>query len=552
MKNRLPLRAYLLAVLVIAGCAAFVHAQTLTVLYVYPETDRNNTGILAPGIMSQGQDGQLYTTDVSDGTMNQGSVFRMTTSGQLTTVYNFCIQSSCTDGSFPNGGVTLGFDGNLHGTTQSGGANGVGTVFKVSPSGKLITQFSFDNLNDDSVPTYPVFQGQDGNYYGVSIGQYNGQYGAFFKVTPAGALTTLLDFNFTNGDLPNLPTQGTDGNFYGTTELGGSTDEGVIYRISPKGAITVLHTFTGYPGDGNLPVGQLVQANDGNFYGVTYKGGTYNQGSIFRITSKGTYTLLYSFQYISPSLDGAFPLSGLILGSDGNLYGTTSQGGTHGNYGTIYQVTTSGTETVVYSFCALANCADGFGLQTPLVQHTNGTFYGSTTGNSLGGSVFYSLDTGLGAFVNLVNWENKVGKSIGILGQGFTGASNVSFNGVSATFKVVSDTYLTATVPSGATGGYVTVTTSAGTLKSNRKFIVVPGILSFTPTSGSVGTSVTITGTSFTGARRVTFGRARATFTVDSDTQITATVPTGATTGKIQVTTPGGTAISATSFTVTP
>ncbi len=423
----------------------------------------------------------------------------------------------------------------------------------MTPAGALTTQWSFDNLNDDSVPLYPLLQGQDGNYYGISVGEYNGQYGAFFKVTAAGVLTTVADFNFTNGDLPNLPTQGTDGNFYGTTELGGSLDEGVIYKITPAGVITTLHNFTGYPADGSFPVGQLVQANDGNFYGVTYKGGAHNQGSVFKISARGTYTLLYSFNYSNPTFDGAFPLAGLALGSTGNLYGTTQQGGKNLNGGTIFQITTAGVETILYNFCSQTGCVDGFGPQTPVVQHTNGKFYGSTTGNSLGGSVFYSLDTGLGPFVSLVNWKNKVGKSIGILGQGFTGTTKVSFNGVSATFKVVSDTYLTATVPSGTTAGFVNVTTPTATLKSNRKFLVVPALLSFTPSSGTVGTPVTITGTSFTGASKVAFGGVKAaTFTVNSDTQITATVPTGAVTGKIQVTTPGGVATSATNFTVTP
>jgi uncharacterized repeat protein (TIGR03803 family) len=551
MTKRLASRICLLAVLTIA--ATGLQAQTYTPLYTYPETDTNNTGILSPGLMSQGQDGQLYMTDASNGSANSGTVFKMSTGGVPTTLYTFCSQTSCADGSFPYGGATLGFDGNFHGTTHNGGASAAGTVFKITPTGRLTTQWSFDNLTDDSVPFYPLLQGQDGNYYGISVGEYNGQYGAFFKVTAAGAFTTVADFNFTNGDLPNLPTQGTDGNFYGTTELGGSLSQGVIYKITAAGVITTLHNFAGYPTDGALPVGQLVQANDGSFYGVTYKGGVHNQGSVFKVSATGNYVLLYSFNYSNPTLDGAFPLAGLALGSAGDLYGTTQQGGKNLNGGTIFQITTAGVETILYNFCAQTSCVDGFGPQTPVVQHTNGKFYGSTTGNSLGGSVFYSLDTGLGPFVSLGNWKNKVGKSIGILGQGFTGTTKVSFNGVSATFKVVSDTYLTATVPSGTTAGFVTVTTPTGTLKSNRKFLVVPALLSFTPSSGTVGTPVTITGTSFTGATRVAFGGVKATtFTVNADTQITATVPTGAVTGKIQVTTPGGVATSATNFTVTP
>jgi len=145
-----------------------------------------------------------------------------------------------------------------------------------------------------------------------------------------------------------------------------------------------------------------------------------------------------------------------------------------------------------------------------------------------------------------------VGSTVEILGQGFTGASSVTFNGTPATFKVVSDTYLTAKVPAGATAGNVSVATSSGTLASNRVFLVVPTITSFTPTSGPVGTQVVISGSGFTGVTSVKFGSKAATFTVNNDSTITATVPTGAKTGKISATSAGGKATSKTAFTVTP
>ena len=201
---------------------------------------------------------------------------------------------------------------------------------------------------------------------------------------------------------------------------------------------------------------------------------------------------------------------------------------------------------------------------TPLVtllQHTNGTLYGDT---ELGGTgsvspcttgqcgVFYSLNLGLKPFVSLVSTSGKVGQTVEVLGQGFTGTKGVSFDGTPATFKVSSDTYLTATVPSGATTGSVTVTTPGGPLTSNKIFRVTPQIISFKPTSGTVGTKVQITGVSLTQTTKVTFGGVQATsFKVNSDTQVTATVPTGAKTGKIAITTPGGTAVSGGIFTVT-
>jgi hypothetical protein len=154
--------------------------------------------------------------------------------------------------------------------------------------------------------------------------------------------------------------------------------------------------------------------------------------------------------------------------------------------------------------------------------------------------------------VTLVLSSGKVGGTVEILGAGFNGATKVQFNGTSATFTIVSDTYLTAKVPAGATTGPLTVTTAGGTVASSTKFRVIPKVLSFSPTSGPVGTQVVIKGNSFTGATKVTFGGVKATsVVVDSDTQITATVPRGAKTGKIGVTTVGGTGTSSGVFTVT-
>src|SRR5439155_24542570 len=177
------------------------------------------------------------------------------------------------------------------------------------------------------------------------------------------------------------------------------------------------------------------------------------------------------------------------------------------------------------------------------IQHTNGTLYGDSENGGIGGGTFFSINVALPplAFVSLLPYAGKVGATIEFLGQGFTSTSAVSFNGTAATRTVVSGTYLTATVPGGAGTGLVTVTTSSGTLKSNKIFRVIPQITGFSPTSGPVGTPVTITGVSLKQTTKVTFGGVKATsFTVNSDTKVTATVPTGAVTGKIAITTPGG------------
>src|SRR6267143_4371085 len=207
----------ILAVALLFAMAA--NAQTYTPLYTYPQNNRGNTGILPPDAMSQGQDGTLYSTDAYNGAHNLGSVFKMTTAGVPTTIYSFCPQTGCLDGTNPMGGVGLGFDGNLYGTTQGGGKHAAGTVFKVTPTGTLTTLWTFANGTDDSVPIFPLLQAQDGNLYGVSLAQYNGQYGAFFKVSSTGVFSVLHDFSATDGTNPNLPTWSTDRSEEHTSEL---------------------------------------------------------------------------------------------------------------------------------------------------------------------------------------------------------------------------------------------------------------------------------------------------------------------------------------------
>ncbi len=548
MKQRCTVLSLIGLALLLAVTTA--SAQTYTVLHTYPIGSGATSGIAFPQVMSQGRDGNLYDTISNAGAKNVGSVFKITTGGTWTSIYDFCPLTSCTDGAYPMGGVTLGFDGNLHGTTQGGGSGNAGTVFKISSGGTLATQHSFVNGTDDSVPVFATLQGQDGNTYGVSLGQYNTQYGAFFKISASGVFTVLHDFTYTDGAYPTLPTQGTDGNFYGTAVLGGSKALGVVYKMTAAGKITVLHNFTGYPSDGTYPKGMLVQGNDGSFYGTTYQGGSNNNGSVFKITPSGILTMIHSFLFKSPSFDGQLPWAGLTLGTDGNFYGTTAAGGTK-NDGTLFKITPSGTETVLYNFCD-PSC-NGYFPATPLVLDTNGNFYGNTNGNSLGGAVFYSLNVGLKPLVHLVTWSGRVGKTVEMIGQGFTGTTQVSFNGMPAAFTNVSDKYMTATVPDGATTGFVTVTTFTTSYKSDRKFLVTPQITSVNPASVKVGASLTIAGVSLTQATRVSIGGKAATFTVDSDDQITATVPAGAKTGaKIGVTTPGGTAASPAAFAVVP
>ncbi len=525
-----------------------VMAQTYTKLYTLGTNPGDPINPSAIGSMSQGRDGRFYTTSQYGGANSQaeGSAFAFTTAGVPARLWDF--------GNYPLpnspwSGLTMGTDGNFYGTTSSGGTHISGTVFKLTNTGGFTTLWNFTGGTDQGVPESGPVLGRDGNLYGTVEGVYSGTYGAAYKITPTGVLKTIHVFTFTDGATPYQPILGLDGFFYGIARSGGANKLGVVFRMSAAGAVKVLHNFAGYPSDGSQPVGTLVQGNDGTLYGTTYAGGTKNAGSIFKISPAGTgFAILHNFDRSINVNDGGQPLSGLALGTDGNLYGTSSVGGSK-NAGSLFKITPAGRYTPLYSACAVV-CSDGFSPQTPMLQHTNGKFYGLMRGNSLSGSVVYSLNVNLGAFVSLVTTTGAVGSSIQILGQGFIGTSTVNVGGTKANFVVVSDTYITATVPAG-TSGFVSVATTAGTLNSSRKFFVVPTFTSFTPASGPVASKIMVTGKGLTQASKVTVGGKAATFVVNSDTQLTITVPVGAVTGKIAITTPGGVAASKTSFTVT-
>jgi len=200
------------------------------------------------------------------------------------------------------------------------------------------------------------------------------------------------------------------------------------------------------------------------------------------MTPEGALTTLYSFCSQSRCADGANPVAGLVQGTDGNFYGTTIVGGTGPcpgmltpGCGTVFRITPQGALTTVHSF----EGTDGTAPAGGLMQATSGLFYGTASMGGLNDCAFgcgtlFSIDMGLGPFVTFVQAAGKVGRTGGILGQGFTGTTSVSLNGIPASFTVVSDTFIKAAVPAGATTGYVTVNTPSGPLTSNVPFRVIP------------------------------------------------------------------------------
>jgi uncharacterized repeat protein (TIGR03803 family) len=323
------------------------------------------------GGLVQGSDGNFYGTTNSGGAAGEGTVFKITPTGVLTTMVSF----NGDNGNTPTAGLVKSSDGNFYGTTLYGGSGGVGTVFRITPAGVLTPLVSFNNANGSN-PWAGLIQGTDGNFYGTTYGGGSGGFGTVFQMTPSGVLTTLFPFGPGGGERPEAGlVQGTDGNFYGTTHAGGSGDlnGGTIFAMTPAGALTTLVSFNGL--NGLVPyVADLVQGSDGNFYGTTYGGGSMFQsgvsdGTVFKMNPTGTLTTLVSFS----GTNGQYPYAGLVQGSDGNFYGTTINGGGDSD-GTIFKITPAGVLISLASF----NGVNGEAPYAGLVQGSDGNFYGTT------------------------------------------------------------------------------------------------------------------------------------------------------------------------------
>ena len=361
-----------------------------------------------PTGLIQGGDGNFYGTTYDggdganpsngDGVHAGGTVFEITPTGTLTTLYSFCNQTgttsygaaTCLDGDKPKGSLIQADDGNFYGTTSDGGANGAGTVFRITPSGALTTLYSFCSQTgttsygayiclDGAEPIAGLIQGTDGNFYGTTFGGGTNGLGTVFQVTPAGRLTVVYSFCsqarttsygapicLDGAGLDSGLIQGSDGNFYGTTSGGGATSDnedagdggaGTVFKMTPTGALTTLYSFcslkdsSGQCVDGEYPLGALIQASDGNFYGTTSGGGASDvlesvAGTVFRITPAGVLTTLYSFcSELSPGesgfcFNGDAPQGSLIQASDGNFYGTTASGGLNDG-GAVFKLSVS-------------------------------------------------------------------------------------------------------------------------------------------------------------------------------------------------------------------
>jgi uncharacterized repeat protein (TIGR03803 family) len=447
------------------------------------------------------------------------------------------------DGALPMGTLVQGLDGNFYGTTEQGGRHlcdgGCGTVFKIAPEGTLTTLHEFVKGTDGYYPEAGLALATNGNFYGLAAS-------TAFEITSAGSLTVLN--SSTSGSLAALVEDTVNGNFYGTTLSGGTQLEGSVFAMTPSGSVATLKDFcerntTGcFSADGFAPAAPLLwDIYDGLFYGTTSAGGNRNTtfcligggpygegcGTVFVIGAGGALKTLYRF---TGETDGASPLAGLVQGTDGNFYGTTYSGAS--NQGTVFKITPAGAFTTLYDFCPQgAPCDDGSNPRSGLVQATDGNFYGTTNfGGSFGdyGTVFKITPDGTLTTIH-----------------SFCASGIPCSDGLYPVGGLVQGTDGNLY---GTTMGENGKSFSEGTVF--KISLGLPPFVKILQPGAQPGIEITILGTDLTGATSVTFNGTAAEFTVVSATEIDATVPAGATTGTVEVTTPSGTQKSNVAFRV--
>jgi uncharacterized repeat protein (TIGR03803 family) len=357
-----------------AGASIASQGQTFTIL-----TNFNGTDGASPGSLVQGTDGNFHGTSAA-GANGVGTIFKVSRTGALSGL-SFCTQIVCAVGFAPEGGLVQTFGGNFYGTTSRGGAfgfSGLGTVFRITQKGHASALYSFCarmSCFDGADPSGALIEAMDQNLYGVTRAGGDNQSGTVFNINPGGILATLYSFcrqlDCADGAGPESAlVQGPEGAFYGTTPEGGiPVAAGTIFKITSAGVLTTLYTFSGP--DGDSPSGSLIVGSDGNLYGTTAAGGTNNSGTIFKITRNGQLTTLYQFCIQAKCADGISPSAPLVQTTDGSLYGTSRFGGSN-SFGTIFRMTPQGAFTTLHNFDSLEGAMPG-----PLLQATDGNFYGT-------------------------------------------------------------------------------------------------------------------------------------------------------------------------------
>lgn len=369
----------IMLVTVIATPSAYT--QTYEVLYSFAPIAG---GAFPSAGLVRDSAGNLYGTTTEGGIgklcgnpLGCGTVFKISASGVETVLYSF---PGGADGSFPSSGVIRDAAGNLYGETSTGGATQRGTIFKIDTTGSETVLYSFMGNSDGEFPRGGLLRDSAGNLYGTTQQGGASNNGTVFKLNTSGVKTILHSFAGQPSD-GATPVAGVirdaAGNLYGTTPYGGtaacaidSSGCGVVFKLDRAGSETLLYSFTGGP-DGGTPYGGLIRDSAGSLYGTTYYGGATDNGTVFEISTSGTETVLHSF---TGGAGGSYPDAGLVMDKKGNLYGTTVAGGI-GDGGTVFEVSSVGSATVLHSFTGMP---DGAAPQAGLTTDSSGNLYGTT------------------------------------------------------------------------------------------------------------------------------------------------------------------------------
>jgi uncharacterized repeat protein (TIGR03803 family) len=372
--------AFYFAVTVFASRSA--HAQSFELVHSF--AGGSDGGGPFAGLLTLDPGGNIYGTTTYGGAFGYGTLFRLNAEGDNTVLHAF---TGGADESKPYGGVIRDTEGNLYGTTSGGFDSGspFGTVFKLAVTGKFTNLHAFGGGKDGAYPTGGLLEEADGNLYGVTDEGGEFGFGTVFEVSKAGKERILYSFhNQPDGQFPLYETLVMDSNrnLYGTTYAGGALNQGTVFKVNAaNGKEEILYSFAGGE-DGALPYSGLLLDADGNLYGTTSNGGGAGAGTIFRLSPTGKETLLYKFL---GGTDGIFPLGSLVRDANGDFYGTTTYGGANAE-GTVYRLTGTGQEKLLHSF----DWAEGINPFGGLVQDAAGNFYGTTAvGGAIGfGTVF--------------------------------------------------------------------------------------------------------------------------------------------------------------------
>jgi len=371
----------------VMGATAWAQGPTYTKKVIYSFAGGSDGADPLAGLVRDAAS-NLYGTTYAGGDYGSGTVFKLDTTGKEAVLHSF---SGGPDGGYPYAGLILDAAGNLYGTADAGGAHNYGVVFEVPAGGAEGVLYSFTGTGGDgAAPLAGLVRDAAGNLYGTTASGGASGLGTVFKVSAGGAETALHSFRGgSDGEYPYASViRDAAGNLYGTTFASGASGLGTVFKIDTQGYETVLYSFRG-GADGEYPSAGLVRDAAGNLYGTTNSGGSSGGGIVFKISSAGKETVLHSFK---GGKDGEYPYASVIRDAAGNLYGTTYGGGASG-WGTVFEIDPTGKETVLYSF---AGAADGASPEGGLVQDTAGHLYGTTKyGGAFGAGTVFELSPAL-------------------------------------------------------------------------------------------------------------------------------------------------------------